>query len=79
MKNKIPSLLNPFHTETASGKNNMLLPDVDCIAFAIVYKGVTYGGFVDVDFINSLKVDRTFKFLIKSGKNQIKKLKEKKC
>jgi hypothetical protein len=79
MKDKIPSLLNPFHEEKASGKNNMLLPDCDCIAMAMVYKGCTYGGYVNVDFNNSLKIDRTFEFLTKSGRNQIKKLKEKKC
>ena len=78
MSDKIPSLLNPFSEEVASGKNNMLLPDIDCIAIAIVYKKTTYGGFVKIDFNNQVKVDRIFDFITRLGKNQIKKLKEEK-
>lgn len=79
MKNKIPSVLNPFDKAIATGKNNMLLPDIDCAAFAIVYKKKTYGGYVKINIHNELNINRVFDFLVKSGKNTIKKLKEKKC
>jgi len=58
------------------GKHKMVLPDTDCIAMAMIYKGKMYGGFIKVDFQKEDILDRGFNFLIKSGKNSLKKLKE---
>lgn len=76
----IPSLLNPF-SKFKVGKHSIVLPEVDCLAMAIVYKGKMYGGFVNINFNipdetkNKENIDRYFNFLVKSGKNQINKLK----
>ncbi len=62
------------------GKHKMVLPEIDCIAIAMVYKGKMYGGFVKVNFFddnNVNNVERVFSFLVKSGKNHINKLRNK--
>lgn len=72
-KDTIPSLLNPF-SEFKVGKHSMVLPETDCLAMAMVYKGNMYGGFVNVDFNNKANIDKVFNFLVKSGNNQINRI-----
>ena len=58
-----------------TGKHKMLLPNEDCVAMAFVHNNKMYGGFVRLDFNNEIGIDNQFNFLIKCGKNKIRKLK----
>jgi len=77
MKKELYSLLSPF-CKFKANKHKMVLPEIDSIAIAMVYKGKMYGGFVKVDFNDEVKINRVFEFLVKTGKNKVNELKESK-
>ena len=56
------------------GKHKMLLPDKDCLAMAMMYKGKLYGGFIGINFNDREQIDNIFNILVKCSKGTLYKL-----